>query len=126
MTRLLLGILLVMASCQNEASENASVNNVETSSIETKTISNYQCVAKVQGMVCKMGCGGAIRKGLTSLEGVNRVIIDFDEAREEQFVTVLFNADFQDEKAIYAKLESVNNGQFFVGETKSEAIKNPS
>ena len=77
-------------------------------------------------MVCKMGCGGAIRKGLTSLEGVNRVIIDFDEAREEQFVTVLFNADFQDEKAIYAKLESVNNGQFVVGETKSEAIKNPS
>jgi copper chaperone CopZ len=126
MTRLLLGILLVLASCQNEASENASVNNVETSSIETKTISNYQCVAKVQGMVCKMGCGGAIRKGLTSLEGVNRVVIDFDEAREEQFVTVLFNADFQDEKAIYAKLESVNNGQFVVGETKSEAIKNPS
>ena len=126
MTRLLLGILLLLASCQNEASENASVNNVETSSIETKTISNYQCVAKVQGMVCKMGCGGAIRKGLTSLEGVNRVIIDFDEAREEQFVTVLFNADFQDEKAIYAKLESVNNGQFVVGETKSEAIKNPS
>ena len=34
--------------------------------------------------------------------------------------------DFQDEKAIYAKLESVNNGQFVVGETKSEAIKNPS
>ena len=126
MKRLLLGILVVLGSCQNNTTENATENNVETSSVETKTISNYQCVAKVQGMVCKMGCGGAIRKGLTALEGVNRVIIDFDDAREEQFVTVLFNADFQDEKAIYAKLESVNNGQFVVGETKSEAIKNPS
>ena len=67
MKRLLLGILVVLGSCQNNATENATENNVETSSVETKTISNYQCVAKVKGMVCKMGCGGAIRKGLTSL-----------------------------------------------------------
>ena len=77
-------------------------------------------------MVCKMGCGGAIRKGLTALDGVNRVTIDYDEERDEQFVTVQFDADIQDEEAIYAELETVNKGQFTVGATKSEAIKNPS
>ena len=51
MKRLLLGILVVLGSCQNNASENATENNIETASIETETISNYQCVAKVQGMV---------------------------------------------------------------------------
>jgi hypothetical protein len=48
MKRLLLGILVVLGSCQNNATENATENNVETSSVETKTISNYQCVAKVR------------------------------------------------------------------------------
>ena len=81
---------------------------------------------EIEGMVCKMGCGGAIRKGLTALDGVNRVTIDYDEERDEQFVTVQFDADIQDEEAIYAELETVNKGQFTVSATKSEAIKNPS
>ena len=38
MKRLLLGILVVLGSCQNNATENATENNVETSSVETKTI----------------------------------------------------------------------------------------
>lgn len=126
MKLLLLGILIIVSSCQNNATQNASENKGQTATVERKSETNYQCVAKVKGMVCKMGCGGAIRKGLTALDGVNRVIIDYDEERDEQFVTVQFDADIQDEEAIYAELETVNKGQFTVGATKSEAIKNPS
>lgn len=126
MKHLLLGILIIVSSCQNNATQNASENKGETATVERKSETNYQCVAKVKGMVCKMGCGGAIRKGLTALDGVNRVTIDYDEERDEQFVTVQFDADIQDEETIYAELETVNKGQFTVGATKSEAIKNPS
>lgn len=120
--------LLIATACNEGATKNASVQkNVENIEVTGENlVSDYQCVAKVNGLVCKMGCGGAIRKGLKELNGVNRVVIDFDENREEQIVTVFYNSKKQNEKNIYAKLEKVNNGQFTAGDTKSEPFQNPS
>lgn len=120
--------LLIATACNEGATKNASVQkNVENIEVTSENlVSDYQCVAKVNGLVCKMGCGGAIRKGLKELNGVNRVVIDFDENREEQIVTVFYNSKKQNEKNIYAKLEKVNNGQFTAGDTKSEPFQNPS
>ena len=117
--------LLIGTACNEGATKNASVQkNIEVTS--ENAVSDYRCVAKVNGLVCKMGCGGAIRKGLKELNGVNRVVIDFDESREEQIVTVFYNSKKQNEKNIYAEVEKVNNGQFTVGDTKSEPFQNPS
>ena len=120
--------LLICVACNESATENATaIVNAEDSALsKRKIVSNYQCVAKVNGLVCKMGCGGAIRKGLTALEGVNRVIVDYDENREEQIVTVLYNSSLQNEKDIFSTIETLNKGQFTLGDTKSEAIQNPS
>ncbi len=120
-------ILLFILSCQRDASHNANsdVQNSEELAEEKKPEADYQCVAKVSGMVCKMGCGGAIRKELTSLRGVSRVAVDYEENREEQIISVFYNSRFHDEKEIYAELEKINNGQFTIGTTKSERLNNP-
>tara|TARA_A200000113_G_scaffold225405_1_gene246166 strand:- start:863 stop:1249 length:387 start_codon:yes stop_codon:yes gene_type:complete len=120
-------MLLFIVSCQSDASHNANtdVQKSEELADEKKPEADYQCVAKVSGMVCKMGCGGAIRKELTSLKGVSRVAVDYEENREEQIIRVFYNSRFHNEKEIYAELEKINDGQFRVGTTKSESLNNP-
>ena len=120
-------ILLFILSCQRDASYNANsdVQKLEELAEEKKPEADYQCVAKVSGMVCKMGCGGTIRKELKSLRGVSRVAVDYEENREEQIISVFYNSRFHDEKEIYAELEKINNGQFTIGTTKSERLNNP-
>ncbi|MBL6660116.1 MAG: heavy-metal-associated domain-containing protein [Crocinitomicaceae bacterium] len=120
-------MLLFIVSCQSDASHNANtdVQKLEELADEKKPEADYQCVAKVSGMVCKMGCGGAIRKELTSLKGVSRVAVDYEENREEQIIRVFYNSRFHNEKEIYAELEKINDGQFSVGTTKSESLNNP-
>ena len=120
-------MLLFIVSCQSDASHNANtdVQKSEELADEKKPEADFQCVAKVSGMVCKMGCGGAIRKELTSLKGVSRVAVDYEENREEQIIRVFYNSRFHNEKEIYAELEKINDGQFSVGTTKSESLNNP-
>tara|TARA_B100001287_G_scaffold276085_1_gene285703 strand:- start:1303 stop:1689 length:387 start_codon:yes stop_codon:yes gene_type:complete len=120
-------ILLFILSCQRDASHNANsdVQNLEELAEEKKPEADYQCVAKVSGMVCKMGCGGAIRKGLNNLEGVTKVIIDYEDNREVQMISVYYTSHLQNEKEIYAELEKINNGQFTIDATKSERLNNP-
>lgn len=120
-------ILLFILSCQRDASHNANsdVQKIEELAEEKKPEADYQCVAKVSGMVCKMGCGGTIRKELKSLRGVSRVAVDYEENREEQIISVFYNSRFHDEKEIYTELEKINNGQFTIGTTKSERLNNP-
>ena len=74
-------IFLFIVSCQHDASNNIDneVQMPEELAEEKKPEADYQCVAKVSGMVCKMGCGGAIRKKLTSLKGVSRVALDYED-----------------------------------------------
>ena len=120
-------MLLFIVSCQSDASHNANtdVQKSEELADEKRPEADYKCVAKVSGMVCKMGCGGAIRKELTSLKGVSRVAVDYEENREEQIIRVFYNSRFHNEKEIYAELEKINDGQFSVGTTKSESLNNP-
>lgn len=120
-------MLLFIVSCQSDASHNANtdVQKSEELADEKKPEADYQCVAKVSGMVCKMGCGGAIRKELTSLKGVSRVAVDYEENREEQIIRVFYNSRFHNEKEIYAELEKINDGQFSVRTTKSQSLNNP-
>ena len=120
-------ILLFVVACQRDVSNNASieVQTQEELTEQKKPEADYQCVAKVSGMVCKMGCGGAIRKELTSLKGVSRVAVDYEENREEQIIRIFYNSRFQNEQEIYAELEKINKGQFTVGATKSASLNDP-
>jgi copper chaperone CopZ len=120
-------ILLFIVSCQNDASHNANTDDqkLEELAEQKKPEADYLCIAKVSGMVCKMGCGGAIRKELKSLKGVSRVAVDYEENREEQIIRIFYNSRFQNEEEIYAELEKINKGQFTVGATKSASLNDP-
>lgn len=125
---ILLCLLLSFISCNNESNISVLEPLDSKAALETKDsfVADFQCVAKVKGMVCKMGCGASIRKGLTELDGVTLVEIDFDEALDEQIVKISYNSDQQSSANIFSKLESLNKGQFSIGDSKSGQIKNSS
>ena len=122
MKHLLLVILIIVSSCQNNATQNASENKGETATVERKSETNYQCVAKVKGMVCKMGCGGAIRKELKATNAVANVDFDFEEERPSNNAKISFDKDKISVDKIISIITSINDGQFKVGKSSSEDL----
>lgn len=77
----------------------------------------------VTGMVCEMGCGGAIRKGLYETNAVTRVDVDFDEDSEENIVSVYFDDGMTSIEEITKTIESLNDNQFKAVHKSTSAIK---
>jgi hypothetical protein len=65
-------------------------------------------------MVCKMGCGGAIRKDLIHAGGVERVQVDFVEEAKSQAITVHYDSTLTDIVRLKKRIEQTNDGQFTV------------
>ncbi|MBM3184915.1 MAG: hypothetical protein FJZ67_01325 [Bacteroidetes bacterium] len=81
---------------------------------KVKVISNQILVAEVEGMVCKMGCGGAIRKELVQTNAVSRVEIEYEEGAQKQTIKIHFDNKLITKSQIVSKLEKINNRQFKV------------
>lgn len=107
-------ILLVLFGC-NQASEPKASNDRKQENCSAKDVkSDRVLVAEVEGMVCKMGCGGAIRKELLGTCAVNLVEVEYEEEREKQVVRVHFDSKLMSESNLVAVMEKVNDGQFSV------------
>jgi copper chaperone CopZ len=65
-------------------------------------------------MVCKMGCGGAIRKTLMHAGGVERVHVDFIEEAKSQAITVHYDSTLTNISQLKKRIEQTNDGQFTV------------
>ena len=76
--------------------------------------SNTKITFEVEGMVCKMGCGGAIRKNLIQAGGVERVQVDFVEEAKSQAITVHYDSTLTDVVQLKKRIEQTNDGQFTV------------
>lgn len=85
---------------------------------KTELTPNARVELRVEGMVCKMGCGGAIRKELMNSGGVARVEVDFKEDQKFQRVVAHFDSTKIDTDAIKSKIEATNDGQFNVLEAR--------
>lgn len=84
-------------------------------SVKSKKVNpNQILVAEVEGMVCKMGCGGAIRREMIQTNAVSRVEIDFQEGEKKQTIKVHFDNKLISQSEIVKKLEKVNKNQFKV------------
>ena len=81
---------------------------------------------EVDGMVCKMGCGGSIRKGLKETGGVSRVEFDFDEDRKTNFAKVYFNSEKISKDEIVSVVADLNEKQFTVGAVEVEDFEDVS
>jgi len=76
--------------------------------------SNTKITFDVAGMVCKMGCGGAIRKDLMHAGGVERVQVDFIKEAKSQAITVHYDSTLTDIVQLKKRIEQTNEGQFTV------------
>lgn len=77
-------------------------------------------------MTCEAGCGGSIRKELKATGGVSRVQFDFVEGREVQTAKVSFDKDKVTLDQMIKIITTMNEKQFTVGKTSSEAINDVS
>ena len=76
--------------------------------------SNAKITFNVEGLVCKMGCGGAIRKNLLQAGGVERVEVDFVEEAKSQGITVHYDSSLTNIPQLKKRIEQANDGQFTV------------
>jgi copper chaperone CopZ len=105
-------VALVLNSC-NQNSSSKQVLAVKKKEIPTVK-SNTKITFDVAGMVCKMGCGGAIRKNLIQAGGVERVQVDFVEEAKSQSITVHYDSTLTDITQLKKRIEQTNDGQFTV------------
>jgi copper chaperone CopZ len=105
-------VALVLNSC-NQTSSSKQVLAVKKKEIPTVK-SNTKITFEVAGMVCKMGCGGAIRKNLIHSGGVERVQVDFVEEAKSQSITVHYDSTLTDITQLKKRIEQTNDGQFTV------------
>jgi copper chaperone CopZ len=105
-----LAIFVLLFAC----SPNEQQKSISKSTQSNKVVPNQILVAEVEGMVCKMGCGGAIRKELVETKAVSRVEIDYQEGSQKQTIKVHFDTQLISETQIVRKLEKINNKQFKV------------
>jgi copper chaperone CopZ len=110
---ILVSIVAIVLSACNETNSSKQVLAVTKKEIPAVK-SNAKITFEVEGMVCKMGCGGAIRKDLMHAGGVERVQVDFVEEAKSQAITVHYDSTLTDITQLKKRIEQTNDGQFTV------------
>ena len=108
--------LLFLAACNNSTIEKKASKIVPA----TSNNANKKLALSVQGMVCKMGCGGSIRKELLATNAVEKVDVDFVEDNESQLITVYYNNSRASKEKLLKVINEMNDKQF-TAQTISES-----
>ncbi|MDX2360782.1 MAG: heavy-metal-associated domain-containing protein [Crocinitomicaceae bacterium] len=111
-------IALIASSCGTKEEQPAEENATETAQQET-IVPNQLLSMDVDGMVCKMGCGGAIRSELYSIGGVSNVEFDFEDDRATNVASISFDSNLISVDEMIAAVAAINDGQFTIGDTSS-------
>ena len=85
---------------------------VDVSEEQTELVANETATFSVSGMVCKMGCGGSIKKALLATNKVTKVDVSFEEDQPENEISVHFNNTLLSTDDILAIIQELNDGQF--------------
>ena len=112
----LLFSLLFLTACNNSTIEKKA-SKIEPT---TSNTANTKLALSVQGMVCKMGCGGSIRKELLATNAVEKVEVDFVEDNESQLITVYYNNSRSSKDKLLKVINEMNDKQF-TAQTISES-----
>ena len=112
----LLFSLLFLASCNNATID----KKVSENKPATSNVANTKLALNVNGMVCKMGCGGSIRKELLATNAVEKVDVDFVEEKESQLITVYYNNSLSSKEKLLKVINEMNDKQF-TAQTISES-----
>lgn len=96
-------------NCKNTANEPISNNNVATEKKISAKAKIETTSFNVEGMTCAMGCAKTIEKELTSLEGVQKATVDFDN----KTATIEFDANVQSPKSLAEVIEATGDGETY-------------
>jgi len=107
-------VALVLSACDQTKSSKQVLTVKQTQEQKSVVKSNTKITFEVEGMVCKMGCGGSIRKDLIHAGGVERVQVDFVEEAKSQAITVHYDSTLTDVVQLKKRIEQTNDGQFTV------------
>ena len=107
-------VAIVLSACDQTKSSKQVLTVKQTQEQKSAVKSNAKITFDVEGMVCKMGCGGAIRKDLIHAGGVERVQVDFVEEAKSQAITVHYDSTLTDIVRLKKRIEQTNDGQFTV------------
>jgi len=119
---LILGFIL-LAAC-SETSKNEMASGVTEEKSHAKIVAaNRVLKMEVTGMSCEMACGGSIRKALLETGAVSRVeFVEFDMDKATNIAKVYFDKEKIKVGKIKKIVSDLNDKQFKVGETSSEAF----
>jgi len=112
---IIISFSLLLLSC----SENS---NNEANTVKKISVANQKITFEVEGMVCKMGCGGSIRKALLETKSVSQVDVDYQDDRTKQIVSVFYNKSQINKSAIVKLLETINDKQHKIAVIDEQAI----
>lgn len=112
-----LAYILVATVLFSACSSEKSVENIENKVVETVAVVNPNQILtmEIDGMVCQMGCGGSIRKGLKGTNGVASVEFDFEEERKTNIAKITYDKSIVSSEELVKVVSKLNDGQFLVG-----------
>lgn len=81
---------------------------------DSSTISDEKRVAsfEIEGMVCEMGCGASLRKGLYTTDAVDEVKVEYKEERKQNLIHVYYSSAKTNPQDMLEIIENLNEGQF--------------
>ena len=104
-------LALLLWSCESPTAKKTTDQNAK---ICTKVHANTSLNLGVKGMVCKMGCGGSIRKALKETCAVEQVDVSYIDSLEEQSITVFYDRNKIAPEQMISVLNTINEKQFEV------------
>jgi hypothetical protein len=119
-------LIIVTFSCSSSEIDVHRDQINKNKSVKLKVIPNEILVAEVVGMVCKMGCGGLIRKEMIQTNAVSLVEIDYKDKLDKQLIRIHFDNKLISKKQIIRRLEIINNNQFKIYPVGTSEIKSSS
>lgn len=118
------GILGLFTACTAEEKYKEVVSNENTPKSEVVTVvPNKMLTMEIDGMVCKMGCGGSIRKALLETGGVSQCEFDFEENRKTNIAKISFNKDLVSADELVNVVSTINDNQFTVGAVSTLSLE---
>jgi copper chaperone CopZ len=104
-------LTLLLWSCESPTVKKSTDQNAK---VCTKVIANTTINLGVKGMVCKMGCGGSIRKALKETCAVDQVDVSYIDTLEEQAIVVYYDRNKIAPEQMISVLNTINDKQFEV------------
>jgi len=119
----ILSATVLFSACSSEKTSENVENTAET--VVAVVQPNQILTMEIDGMVCKMGCGGSIRKGLKETNGVATVEFDFEEERKTNIAKITYDKSIVSSEELVKIVSKLNDGQFLVGTISFEDYSEP-